>query len=195
MPGMSTFDVVLFCHIAVVLSAFALAGVLHGSEWLMGRAKTVAELKVVSRPQKLGPLFAVILIALVGLGFTLLHLSKDTDHQLKFSDPFAWTALVVAVLLFLDGPLVLGRHANELAKALETAPDGPVTPELRAMTLSKTFWYTAHLNTFAVVGVVLNMATKPSLVACVVDIVAGAGIGALLAMFGLSRAAASYAAV
>jgi hypothetical protein len=191
--GMSAYDVVLFFHVAVLLFAFGLTGVLHGSEWLMARASTVTELRATARAQKLGPLFAPIIVALMGLGFALIGMSKE-PAQFDFSDPFAWTATVVLVILFLDGPLILGRHATAMGKALAAAPDGPVTPELRAMTLDRTIWYASHMNTFAVLGVVLNMATKPSLVGCVVDIVGGAGIGAVIGLYGLSRAAAAVPA-
>jgi hypothetical protein len=184
---MSTYDVVLFVHITVLLFAFGLTGVLHGSEWLMARSETVAELRVTARPQKLGPLFALVILALLGSGFSLLQKNKAVD-KLDFSDPFVWTAVIVLVLLFLDGPLILGRHEKALRTALAATPNGPVTPELRAMTLDRTVWFVAYINTFTVLGVVLNMATKPSLVWCVVDILAGAGIGALIALLGLTRA-------
>ena len=190
---MSAYDVVLFCHVAVLLFAFGLSGLLHGSEWLMARASTVAELRSTARPQKLGPLFAPIIVALLAFGFALIGMSKDPE-KFEFSDPFAWTATVVLVFLFLDGPLVLGRHGAAMGKALASAPDGPVTPELRAMTLNRTVWYLAHINTFAVLGVVLNMVTKPSLVGCVVDILVGVAIGAAIGQFGLSRAAAAVPA-
>ena len=62
------------------------------------------------------------------------------------------------------------------------------------MTLDRTIWAVATINTFAVLGVVLNMATKPSLVVCVVNIVVGAAIGAVIGLFGLSRAAAAVPA-
>jgi len=93
--------------------------------------------------------------------------------------------------LLLDGPLILGRHGMATGKAIAIAPEGPVSPELRARTLDRTSWYVGHMNSFAVLGVVLNMATKPSLVWCIVDIAVGAGIGVAIAQFGLSRAAAA----
>jgi hypothetical protein len=190
---MSGYDVVLFGHIAALLLAFSLSGLLHGSEWQMARAGTVAELRAAARPQKLGPLFAPIIIALFGLGMALIGMSKDPD-KFEFSDPFAWTATVVLAVLLLDGPLVLGRHAAALGKALAVAPEGPVTPELRAMTLDRTSWSVAHLNSFSVLGVVLNMATKPSLLACVLDIVIASGIGVAIGLFALSRNAAATSA-
>ena len=190
---MSAYDVVLFGHIAVLLFAFGLSGLLHGSEWLMARAGTVAELRAAARAQKLGPLFAPIIIALLVLGFALIGMSKDPD-KFEFSDPFAWTATVVLAILLLDGPLLLGRHAAAMGKALAVAPDGPVTPELRAMTLNRTIWSLTHMNSFVVLGVVLNMATKPNLAACIADIVVGAGIGVAIGLFGLSRSAAAIPA-
>jgi hypothetical protein len=72
---------------------------------------------------------------------------------------------------------------------LTTTPDGPVTTQVHAMTVDRTVWFVGYMNTFAVFGVVLNMATKPSLLLCIVDITVGAAVGALLALFGLTRAA------
>lgn len=190
---MSTYDVVLYVHIAVLLSAFALGGVLHGSEWLMVRSATVGELRVTARPQRLGPLFAPVILALMGSGFWLLHLSRGADG-FRFRDPFVWTAAIVLAVLFLDGPLVLGRHETVLRRQLAGAPDGPVTAELRATATNRTAWTVSYANTFTVLGVVLNMTTKPRLLWCVVDILAGAALGALVARAALSRAEKALAA-
>jgi hypothetical protein len=127
------------------------------------------------------------------LGFALIGMSKDPD-KFEFSDPFAWTATVVLAILLLDGPLVMGRHAAAMGKALAVAPDGPVTPELRGMTLDRMSWSVGHMNSFIVLGVVLNMATKPNLAACIADIVVGAGIGVAIGLFSLSRSAAAGSA-
>ena len=184
---MSIYNLVLFLHVATLLFALVVTGILHGSMWLMVRAATVAELRVSARPQQLGVLYAPFILALIGSGFLLLNLSK-TSNKFHFSDPFAWTAVVVLVFLFLNGPLILGRHDKVLRKALTGSSNGPVSPELHALTINRTVWFFEFINPFTALGVVLNMATKPNLLWCIVDIGAGVGIGAGCAQFALNRA-------
>ena len=155
---MSIYNLVLFLHVATLLFALVVTGILHGSMWLMVRAATVAELRVSARPQQLGALFALFILALIGSGFSLLNLSK-TSNKFHFSDPFAWTSVVVLVFLFLNGPLILGRHDKALRKALTGSSNGPVSPELHALTINRTVWFFEFINPFTVLGVVLNMAT------------------------------------
>src|ERR1041385_7252093 len=128
-------DFVLFLHILVVLCAFALASAIHTAEILMRRAGSIAELRRLSKPGRLGPAFGVIVLLLFGLGSWLIHLDKKTE-DFKYSDAFVWTAIVVLVFLFATGPTILGRHQKRLERALETAGDGPVTAELRAIALN-----------------------------------------------------------
>jgi hypothetical protein len=191
---MSSYDVVLFFHIAVVLLAFLLAGALHGSEYLSAGATTVGELRRMTRPQKLGPLFAPIVIALLGLGMELVHLSKDDGDGFKLSNGFVVTGIVAVGLLLLDGPVVMGRHFAKLDKALASTADGPVPPDLRALACDPLSWAVGHANTLGVVGVVLNMATKPSLGICILDIAVGAVAGAVLGATLARRAVATRTA-
>ena len=177
---MHSFDVVLFFHIAVVLAAFFLAGALHGSEYLSAKATTPGELRRVTRPQKLGPLFAPLLIALLGLGMELIHLSKKTGDDFKFGDGFIVVGIVMVAVLFLDGPLVMGRHFSKFDKALDAAGDGPIPAEVRDLATDPVVWAVGHANTLGVVGVVLNMAAKPSLGICILDVAVGVVLGGTL---------------
>lgn len=106
---MSAFDMILFVHIAVLLFAIGLTGVMLGSVWLMARAETVAELRVTARPAKLSPLFAPAIIALLGSGFSLLNMSKAADKFI-FGDPFVWTSAVVLLFLLLNVPPWAQHH-------------------------------------------------------------------------------------
>ena len=185
--AMNAYDLMLFTHIAILLLGIVLTGVMHSSVWSAARAATVAELRMVSRPQKLASLFAPTILGLLGSGAALIQMSKEPD-KFNFGQPFVWTAIVVLVFLFLNGPLILGRHEMALRKALASTANGPLTTELRAMTIDPTVWFFEYINTAIVFGVVLNMTNKPSLLWCVVNIFAWVGIGGVLALFGLSRA-------
>ena len=185
--AMNAYDLMLFTHIAILLFGIVLTGVMYSSVWSAARAATVAELRMVSRPQKLASLFAPTILGLLGSGAALIQMSKEPD-KFNFGQPFAWTAIVVLVFLFLNGPLILGRHEMVLRRALAATTNGPLTTELRSMTIDPTVWFFEYINTAIVFGVVLNMTNKPSLLWCVVDILAWVIVGGVLAMFGLSRA-------
>lgn len=176
-------DVVLFLHILVVLCAFALASALHTAEILMRRAGTIAELRRLAKPGKLGPAFGVIVLLLFGLGSWLVHLDKSSDH-FAYSDPFVWTAIVVLVFLFVTGPTILARHHKRLERALDAAPDGPVTAELRALALDPLAVMVGTISTGVALGVVFNMATKPNAAAAIAAILlagaTAAGLGYLI---------------
>ena len=185
--AMNAYDLMLFTHIAILLFGIVLTGVMYSSVWSAARAATVAELRMVSRPQKLASLFAPTILGLLGSGAALIQMSKEPD-KFNFGQPFAWTAIVVLVFLFLNGPLILGRHEMVLRRALAATTNGPLTTELRSMTIDPTVWFFEYINTAIVFGVVLNMTNKPSLLWCVVDILAWVIVGGVLALFGLSRA-------
>lgn len=171
-------DFVLFLHIFVVLCAFALASAIHTAEILMRRAGTIAELRRLSKPGRLGPAFGVIVLLLFGLGAWLMHLDKKTEG-FKYSNAFVWTAIVVLVFLFLTGPTILGRHQKHLEQALEAAVDGPVPVELRALALNPTTLILGNVNTALALGVVFNMATKPGTGGCIAAIVVAGALGAV----------------
>lgn len=71
--------------------------------------------------------------------------------------------------------------------------NGVVTPELQAMTINRTVWFLEFVNPLAVIGVVLNMATKPNLAGYIFNIVAGIAIGTILSRFAHARATKAVA--
>jgi hypothetical protein len=191
---MSAFDVLLFLHLTALVAAFFTAGALHTAEYLRGGCRTVAELRRVHRPLRFGPAFAPIILALLGFGMALVKASPD-DDKFHVSDPFAWTAIVLLVMLFLDGPLILGRHADKLEKALEAAPEGPIPDDIRVMAFDLTTWRVSHANTASVLAVIYNMTNKPGVGVCIADILGAAVLGAAVGQILAGRASATSAAV
>lgn len=185
---MKLYDVVKFAHIAVLLAAIALAGILHATHWLMPRAKTVAELRVLARPQKWGVGFAPIIVLLLGLGAWLVHLSDDRAATYTYSDGWVWTAIVALAILFAGGVGVEGPHAEALNKAVDATPDGPITPELRAEVAKPLSWVLSHAMTFLAVSVACNMVNKPGAPVAILVLVVGTAIGGLIGLIGSRRA-------
>jgi hypothetical protein len=187
---MELYDVVKFAHIAVLLAAIALAGVLHATHWMMPRAKTVAELRVLARPQKWGVGFAPIIGLLLLLGAWLVHLSDDRAVKYDYSDGWVWTALIALAILFVGGIAIEGPHAEKLNKAVDATPEGPVTPELRAEVANPLNWVFGHAMTFLAVSVACNMVNKPGAAVAILVLVVGTAIGALIGLAGSRRARA-----
>ena len=176
---MHLYDVVLFLHIFVVICAIGLASAIHGCELLMRRATTVAELRTLSKPGDFGPAFGVIVLLLFGLGSWLVHLSPAQD-KFRFGDAFIWTAIVVLAYLLVSGPAVLGRHHSKLRAALDALPDGPIPTGVRELALDRFTVTVGLVSTFLAVGVVFDMATKPTLATCLVVLAVALAVGVAL---------------
>jgi hypothetical protein len=156
------FGVVLFLHIAVAIVAFAIAGVLHASLQALARGRTTQELRLWGRAmERLEPLFPILAALLLGLGIWLVHLGHRTDDGFSFKDGWVVTAIVTLVAVEAMGGAVLAPHGKKLCALIEQAPDGAVSPELRAAATHRPFWHLAHLTTFGFLGVVFLMAAKP----------------------------------
>ncbi|MGB8651832.1 MAG: hypothetical protein WCD35_14350 [Mycobacteriales bacterium] len=181
-------DVVLFLHIVAALAAFSVSTVIHVGEWSSRRATTVAELRAWAvLTKRLSPLFPVLIAILLGLGAWLLHLSGG---EFRWSDGWVVAAVVALGVLFVSGVAVLDPTARTYAAALVAAPDGPVTPELRAASRNALPWTLGHLNTGLALAVVLNMTTKPAGTTAALVLVLGAGLGGLIGHSGARRGSA-----
>lgn len=183
---MSGYDVVLFFHLLAVVAAFGLSGALHSAEYQMAGADSVARLRQVVTPLRLGPLFGPLLLALVALGMAL----TGAFDRYSTSDPFAWTSLIAVAALLLDGPLLLDPHAKKLTAALAAAPDGPVPGDIRSLALTPKAWRLSHLNTFLALGVVFNMTVKPGATTCLLVLAGFAVAGSVLGQLLCNRASA-----
>lgn len=187
---MELYGVVLFLHISVLLFAMALAGCIHVSEWLVVRAATVQEMRTLVRPQAWGVLFAPVVALLLLLGAWLVKLSEDRSETFAFGDGWVWTAVVVLAFAFVAGFALEGPHAERLIKALEEAPDGPATPELKALAGATVPWVVGHAVPFMVIAVVANMVNKPGAAVSLLVIAVAAALGSMLGLLGSRRARA-----
>ena len=175
------FGVVLFLHIAVVIVAFAMAGVMHTAINVVARGRSVQELRSWGAVMhRIEPLFPLMALLLLGLGIWLVHLGAHTDDAFSFSDGWVITAIVTLVAVEAAGGIVLAPHGKKLTGLIAQAPDGPVTEEIRAAATRPLFWDLVHITTFGFLGVVFLMAAKPSGAWAPVFPLVGAAIGIAL---------------
>jgi hypothetical protein len=187
---MELYDVVKFVHISTLLAAISLAGYLHYTEWQFRKAQTMGELRLLFAPQKLGILFAPIIGLLLAFGAWLVKLSEDESASYDYSDGWVWTALIALVILFVGGAGYEGPQGERIMKALLALPDGPVTPEARALVAKRTYWAVSHGETFLAISVACNMVNKPGAAVAILVLVVGSSIGAAIGLMGSRRALA-----
>ena len=189
---MKTYDVVLFLHIFAALFTFGVAGVMHVLLTRLRAANQVRQLREhMPVLHAAGPLFPAGALALFALGGWLVQLS---DEKIQWSDGWVLTAIVSLVAMEAVGGAVIARHSARLEQAVEAAPDGPVSAELRALALDRGIWLGAHFSTAVALGIVFLMTVKPSGAASFVVIVIAAIAGLASALPFLRTAPAGAAA-
>ena len=189
------FGVVLFLHISIAIVAFAMAGVMHTALQVVGRCKTVQELRPwAAVMHRIEPLFPLMALALLGLGAWLVHLGAHTDDKFSFSTGWILTAIITLVAVEAAGGAVLAPHGKKLNALIHDAADGPVTADIVTAARRPLFWDLAHLTTFGFLGVVFLMAAKPSGAWAPVFPIVGAVIGVVLSRLQLAALPAPDAA-
>ena len=175
------FGVVLFLHITVAIVAFAMAGVLHTSLHVIGRARRVEEARSWGAvAHRLEPLLPVLALVLLGLGAWLVHLGEHTDDAFRFTDGWVLTAIISVVVVEAIGGVLLKPRGEKLSALIAAAPDGPLPEEVTRVARDPIFWDMAHLTTFGFFGVVFLMAAKPDGAWSAVYPIAGAAVGIVL---------------
>jgi hypothetical protein len=169
------FGVVLFLHIFVVIGSFMMAAVLHAALPALARARDVREMRAwATLVHRLEPLLPISALFILGFGAWLIHLSKG---RIDWSDGWLLTSVITFVLIEGLAGAVLSPRSKALVAAVEHAPDGPVSDELRQVAVQPLIWHVAHLATFSFAGVVFLMSARPATVWSVAIVVVGGAIG------------------
>lgn len=179
-------DVVLFLHIAVVLIAFGISSVLHTSEWSIASATSVAEIRTLrGTPQRLEPMFPLLIVTLFGLGAWLLHLDSQDFH---WSDGWVITSVAALVVLLLAGGTLLDPRSKRLSRLLDADPNGPLTqPAFDALT-DRVGWTVSHSSTGLALAIVFIMVVKPTGVVSLAVTIVATTIGTTIGLLGRQRA-------
>lgn len=175
---MAAYDVVLALHIIAALAAFGMSTLLHGSEWMARRARSVAELRPLGTAMRYGFLMPLFGTTLVALGVVLVLISPE-DEKVGFGDPFVWCGLVAYVLLTASGA-VMAPYSKAIASAVAAAPDGPIDPELRSIVLARPGTVVGHMATALLLAVVVDMTTRPDALVAPLVLAGGLVLGYLV---------------
>lgn len=194
----SLFGVVLFLHISVAIVAFAMAGVMHTSLQVVGRAREVQTIRSWGGVMhRIEPLFPIMALLLLGLGAWLVHLAENTDDHFRYTDGWVLTAIITLVVVEAMGGAILAPRGKKLTQLIHEAPDGAVSDDISRAANDPMVWHAAHITTFGFLGVVFLMAAKPDGAYAWLFPAVGAVVGVVLAQLQLNgiKAATSAPAV
>jgi hypothetical protein len=149
----------LFLHIFFVIAGLSLAAVLHTGLLLQRGAGDVAAIRswprVIAVVEAALPAFAVLVLL---TGAWLLHLSNG---EFAWSQGWVIASLVGLVAAEAAGAAV-GPRSAALRRAINQAPDGPVSTDLRRQILDPVLWCVPNAITATFLAVVFVMVVKPS---------------------------------
>lgn len=188
---METVDTIaLFVHVMAALVVFGAGMIGH-----LGLVKMRSAPDVATIGSWMGT--ARTMRKLLGPGALLILVSGGhlVDRAFSWSDGWVLSSLVGLVLIEVAGGALMGPRLEALGMAAHQAPDGPVTPALRARVVDPVLWVVSHAITGAVVGIVYLMVDKPSAVVSVAVVAGTAVVGALTARPVLRREVAAAPAV
>jgi hypothetical protein len=179
-------DVALFLHVGSVIVGFMIAAVLHASLHSLVRARSAEQ----ARPfaglvHRLEPLFPFVALLILGFGAWLVHLDKGF---VSWGDGWVLTSLIALIVIEGLSGALLAPRSKKLIAAIEAAPEGPMSAEVRKQASDPMIWDLAHVGTFGFLGVVFVMVSKPSGGVSVVLVVVGAIVGVVLSRLQLSAA-------
>lgn len=180
-------NIALFLHIGVVIASFMIAAVLHAALHVLPRAKTLQQMRpFAGLIHRLEPLLPILAIFIFGFGAWLLGASHKEFH---WGDGWVLTGLITLIVIEGLAGALLAPHSKKLVAAIEAAPDGEPTKELRQQTLDPFIWYLAHIATVGFAGVVFIMTNKPSGGLAVLIVAIAAIVGVVLANLQIKAAA------
>ena len=167
----------LFLHICALAVGLAAGGILLVCLIQLRAATTLEQAApfgaVAGKVEKAFP------VAILGLFLTGAYMTSDI-----WTWSTSWIDVAVAGLVVLgaQGPLVGGRQAHQLKRALMANGPGPLGEEARRMARHTRLWWAELANLGIVFGVIWNMTHKPGWTEAIAALVIGYAVGALLSL-------------
>lgn len=179
---MNTYHYVLYVHLLSLFVGVGAAAVLLVSLFQLRAARTLEAAAPWGRVAgKVGPFFGIAILGLFGTGAYM------TSKLWTWSTRWIDIAIVVLVVIFVQGFGVAERTGHKLGAAMQANGPGALGPECRRMALHPGLWVVEFSNIGLVLGVVWNMTEKPGLGEALAAVLIGYAVGAALALY-FSRA-------
>jgi hypothetical protein len=174
---LNTYDVVLYIHLLSLFIGIGAGAVVLACLLQLRAARTVEEAAPWGMMAgKMGHYFPIAIVGLFGSGAYM------TSHSWTWSTAWIDIAIVVLVLLFVQGAGVAERTGKKLGEALRANGPGPLGPEARRMTLHPGLWVVEFTNLAMVFGVVWNMTQKPGVGGALASVLVAYAVGVTLAL-------------
>jgi hypothetical protein len=178
---LNTYHYVLYVHLLSLFVGIGAGSVLLTCLFQLRAARTMEQAGPWGMAAgKVGKFFPVAVVGLFGTG---AYLAAEDTFPWSFSTPWVIVAIVVLVLLMVQGAGIAERTGHKLGAALQANGPGPLGPEARRMALHPGLWVVEFTNLGMVLAVVWNMTEKPgwggSIAAVLVAYVVGAGLALL----------------
>lgn len=174
---MDTYHVVLYIHFVSLLIGFGAGAVAAVCLVKLRSAQTVADAApwgmLAGQTERM---FPIAILGLFGSGAYM------TSKVWTWNTGWIDVAIVVLVLLVVQGAGIAGRRAHALKHALQENGPGPLGATAKRLTRDPALWVVSFANPGMVLGVMWAMTEKPSTGIAVVAVVVGYAVGAALAL-------------
>lgn len=174
---MDTYHVVLYIHFMALLTGIGAGTLVAVCLFKLRSAQTLAD--AAPWGQLAGQTERVFPIAILGLFGSGAYMTSDVW---TWSTGWIDVALVVLVLLAIQGAGVAGRRAHALKQGLQANGPGQLGPAAKRLTCDPALWVVTFANPGMVLGVIWAMTEKPSTAVAVVAVVVGYAVGAAVAL-------------
>jgi hypothetical protein len=184
---MDTYHVVLYIHFIALLIGFGAACVVVVCLFKLRSAQTGTDAApwgiLAGQTERIFP------VAILGLFASGAYM---TSKVWTWGTGWIEVAIVVLVLLVVQGAGIAGRRAHALKHALEENGPGPLGDTAKRLARDPALWVVSFANPGMVLGVMWAMTEKPDTGIAILAVVVGYFVGAALALR-LSRAPAAAA--
>lgn len=168
------FAALLFLHLLAVGMLFAGIGVEIAAYYQLHRATTVSQARAAMLNMPLvGPLMGGGALLLIAAGLAMVYVGGFGWQ------PWVVVAVVVMLVLAVNGPVTNGKRGEAISVLVDKAPDGPITTEIGAARADRVLNYSVFLTACELIAALYIMTNKPGLIACIAVVLIAAAIAAL----------------
>ena len=189
---MNTYHYILYVHFLSLFVGIGAGAVLLACLFQLRAARTLETAGPWGMLSgKVAKLFPVAILGLFGTG---AYLAAEDTFPWGFRTPWIVVAIVVLVLLAVQGGGIGEHTAKQIQAAMKENGPGPLGPKARKMCLHPGLWVVEFTNLAMVLAVVWNMTQKPGWGGSIASVLIAYAVGAALALLATRSAKEELAA-